>query len=77
MVVVAVRRSRAIRRYASDVDHLWQHALQRQDFDLLTRSVEASHALHRALLALADTTYLIGIGQGTRPLPDITNGPAS
>jgi hypothetical protein len=49
-----------LRAIAVDVDRMWQAALNLGDFDLVTRTTEASHALHRALLALDEGEVTIG-----------------
>lgn len=48
---------------AGEIDGLWRDALESQDFDLVTRAVDASHGVHRALLALADRS-VIGAAPG-------------
>ena len=45
---------------ADEIDGLWQGALDSQDIDLITRTVDASHGVHRALLALRDDPFVIG-----------------
>jgi hypothetical protein len=45
---------------AGDIDHLCQEALESENFDAITRSVQASHAIHRALLAFDDVALAIG-----------------
>ena len=47
-----------IRAIAVDVDRMWRAALESGDFDLVTRSTEASHALHRAVLVLENDPTL-------------------
>lgn len=42
----------ALDALSSQINALWSSALARQDFDEVTRIVEASHAIHRAALAL-------------------------
>lgn len=42
----------ALDALSSQINVLWSSALARQDFDEVTRIVEASHAIHRAALAL-------------------------
>jgi hypothetical protein len=50
---------------AGDVDRLWRDALGSQDFDLVTRSVDASQGVHRALLALDGGRFALGsVGKG-------------
>jgi hypothetical protein len=51
---------RRLRAIAREVDDLWRDSLQGQDFDLVWRSSEASHAVHRAALALEDDALTIG-----------------
>jgi hypothetical protein len=51
---------RRLRSIAGEVDGMWQEALQSQDFDLVWRSSEASHAVHRAVLALEVDALTIG-----------------
>jgi hypothetical protein len=43
---------------ASDLRRLWSAEIERADFDLLSRLVEASHAVHRALLALGSGSLI-------------------
>ena len=46
----------ALEVLASDLRVLWSSALGHGDFDEITRVIEASHAVHRAVIALrADT----------------------
>ena len=46
----------ALEVLASDLRSLWSSALGHGDFDEITRIIEASHAVHRAVIALrADT----------------------
>jgi hypothetical protein len=48
---------------AADLRHLWLSAIERGDFAEITRLVEASHAVHRAALALtADGVITAGAG---------------
>jgi hypothetical protein len=42
----------ALEALASDLRALWTSALKRGDFNEITRLVEASHAIHRAAIAL-------------------------
>ncbi|MEO8266311.1 MAG: hypothetical protein ABI706_12480 [Ilumatobacteraceae bacterium] len=49
-----------LRSVAEDVDLLWYEAIDREDSALVTRSVQASHAVHRALIALEDNAPAIG-----------------
>ena len=49
---------------ADEVDGLWQDALDSQNLDLVTRAVDASHGIHRALLALGDDRFVIGRARG-------------
>jgi hypothetical protein len=46
---------------ADDIDALWPEALERGDLDHITRVVDASHAVHRALLALGNDRTFIGM----------------
>lgn len=56
---------RRLRAAAGDVDHLWRDALDSEDFDLVTRSVDASQGVHRALLALDAGRFAVGsVGKG-------------
>jgi hypothetical protein len=51
---------------ADDIDRLWRDALEGQNFDLVTRAVDASHGVHRALLALGDDRFVIeGASRGS------------
>lgn len=59
-------RRRRLRAVAGDVDQLWRDALDSQDFDLVTRSVDASRRIHRALLARDDDRLVIR-SVGERP----------
>jgi hypothetical protein len=45
---------------AGDLDRLCREALESHDFDAITRSVEASHAIHRALIAFDDVAPAFG-----------------
>lgn len=46
---------------ASDLRSLWSSALERGDFDEVTRLIEVSHAVHVAIIALRKDTFdLIG-----------------
>ena len=49
-----------LRSVAGEVDEMWHQALESQDFDLVWRSSEASHAVHRAVLALEEASQKIG-----------------
>lgn len=49
-----------VRSVAGDVDRMRRAALHCGDFDLITRSTEASHALHRAVVALEDGEPITG-----------------
>lgn len=42
----------ALDMLASDLRSLWSSAIAHGDFDEITRVVEASHAIHRAAIAL-------------------------
>jgi hypothetical protein len=50
----------ALEAVASDLRGLWYAALERGDFDEITRLVEASHAVHRATLALRADNVISG-----------------
>jgi hypothetical protein len=49
---------------ADDIDGLWRDALDSENFDLVTCAAEASHGVHRALLALGDDRFVIGSASG-------------
>ena len=51
---------------AEDVDAFWRASLECGDFNLVTCSVEASHAVHRAIGALDVDRYVIGGRSGGR-----------
>ena len=51
---------RRLQALAQDVDEFWRGSLDSGDFKLVTSSVEASHAVHRALAALNVDRYVIG-----------------
>lgn len=52
---------------ADEIDGLWRRALDSQDLDLVTRAVDASHGVHRALLALGDDRVVRGtVRQGVK-----------
>lgn len=64
-----VELRRRLHALVQDVDEFWRDSLESRDFGLVTSSVEASHAMHRALVALeVDDRAVIGerIG-GTKP----------
>jgi hypothetical protein len=46
----------AVSQTASELDHVWTDTLT--DGEMMTRVVEASHALHRAVLALRGTPFV-------------------
>ena len=45
---------------ADDVDAFWRASLEVGDFNLVTCSVDASHAVHRAIAALDVDRYVVG-----------------
>jgi hypothetical protein len=46
----------AVSHTAFELDHLWTETLS--DGEMMTRVVEASHSLHRAVLALRGTPFI-------------------
>jgi len=51
---------------AVDLRDLWAAAIDRADFAEVARLVEASHAVHRALIALESQTVIAGGTAATR-----------
>lgn len=45
---------------AADLSDTWSHAIADGDFVTLNRIIEASHAVHRALVALSEDTVVPG-----------------
>jgi hypothetical protein len=48
----------ALCEVASELRSLWSSAVERGDFDEITRLVEASHAVHRAVIALTTDRFI-------------------
>jgi hypothetical protein len=48
---------------------LWSSALERGDFDEISRLVDASHAIHRAAVALSAERAVLAWGPGKRLAP--------
>jgi hypothetical protein len=46
----------AVSQTAAELDHVWTDTFT--DGEMMTRVVEASHALHRAVLALRGTPFI-------------------
>ena len=58
---------RVLDTVASDLRHLWLSAIERGDFVEITRLVEASHAVHRAALALTADSVITATGREPDP----------
>jgi hypothetical protein len=59
---------RRLQRLSQDVDEFWRGSLDCGDFNLVTCSVEASHAVHQALAALEVDRYVTGGSTGAQRL---------
>ena len=68
LLAVGEDLQRRLQALALDVDGFWRASLEGEDFRLVTSSVEASHAVHRAIAALDIDRYVIG-GRTGGPRP--------
>jgi hypothetical protein len=59
---------RRLQVLAQDLDEFWRGSLDCGEFNLVTCSVEASHAVHQALAALEVDRYVTGGSTGAQRL---------